>query len=100
LFNASLFSNQPFQRGSRIIEIGQVFATSFSTFGGPFFMMLRIVEKNSSQRPFSKRKQLYRVRIDDHIKQNLNLLNQLLPNNIAFFNCEIVPQKQCTWEKP
>lgn len=53
-FNASLLSTNPFQRGSRIIEIGKVFATSFSVHGGPSFPAPALVVKIPGAMAFSE----------------------------------------------
>ena len=72
LFQRFTFGDQRFQRGSRIIEIEKVFATPNQILGGPCLIQLMHMLHSTSPQRFLKHKQLYRVRIDDHIKKDLN----------------------------
>ncbi len=54
-----------FQRGSRIIVIDEIFATSFSRFAGPKHSRAKTDMTHASLASDRECKQLYRERIDD-----------------------------------
>lgn len=97
IYSTLHFSNQCFQR-SRIIEIEEVFATPISISGGPCLFQPRYRVDSSWWACFLKHKQLYRVRIDDHIKQFLNRRYSLRSIEFCILNSKILSQKHVLWK--